>query len=444
MATGAALGGRTSEFQLAAGALDANSVAISKAIGSTYGADAEKAFLPLWQKHIGFFVDYTNGAAMKDTAKKSKAIADLTAYATEFDAFLSGAVTTLPKGAVAQLLVPHVGTLTAAIDAQAANDPKSFELLRTAAAHMPHIATPLAGAIAKQFPAKFPGTAGSPAANLRSTLNAAFQEHVYLAGMATKAAIGGRTAEFQAAAGALDGNSVDISKAIGSIYGADAEKAFLPLWRKHIGFFVDYTTGVATKDDAKKSKAVADLTAYANEFDAFLSGAITTLPKGAVAQLLGPHVTTLAGTVDGQAAGDAKQFELLRTAAGHMMHIADPLAGAIVKQFPAKFAESPAQSSTSPAPTTSAAVAGPNEVFVQGFLFKPATLMVSKGTTVKWTNKDSTTHTVTSGTPDKATTAFSSGLFGQGQTFSKMFDQSGTFAYFCSAHTSMTGTVEVH
>ena len=170
---------------------------------------------------------------------------------------------------------------------------------------------------------------------------------------------------------------------------------------------------------------------------------LTRRSQGAVAQLLGPHVMTLAGTVDAQAAGDAKQFELLRAAAGHMMHIADPLAGAIVKQFPAKFAESPT-SSTSPAPTTSAAVAGANEVFVQGFLFKPATLMVSKGTTVKWTNKDSTNHTVTSGTPDKATTTFSSGLFGQGQTFSKMFDQSGTFAYFCSAHTSMTGTVEVH
>ena len=77
--------------------------------------------------------------------------------------------------------------------------------------------------------------------------------------MATSHALGGRDAAFKGAVGGLDANSVDISKAIGSVYGPDAEKAFLPLWRKHIGFFVDYTTGVATKDKAKQDKAVVDL-----------------------------------------------------------------------------------------------------------------------------------------------------------------------------------------
>jgi hypothetical protein len=49
-------------------------------------------------------------------------------------------------------------------------------------------------------------------------------------------------------AAALDGNSVDIANAIGSVYGKDAGESFLPLWRKHIGFVVDYTVGVATKE----------------------------------------------------------------------------------------------------------------------------------------------------------------------------------------------------
>jgi hypothetical protein len=84
-------------------------------------------------------------------------------------------------------------------------------------------------------------TAGTRAAGLRATLNTLFQEHVYLAAAATGAALGGRDEEFKAAAGALDGNSVAIGRAIGTVYGTDAEKAFLPLWRRHIGFAVDYT-----------------------------------------------------------------------------------------------------------------------------------------------------------------------------------------------------------
>src|SRR5262245_65232620 len=78
-----------------------------------------------------------------------------------------------------------------------------------------------------------PSTAGSStkAAGLRAALNTMMQEHVYLAAAATNAALNGRDAEFKAAGGALDANGVALSKAIGSVYGADAEKAFLPLWR---------------------------------------------------------------------------------------------------------------------------------------------------------------------------------------------------------------------
>src|SRR3990172_7852056 len=108
------------------------------------------------------------------------------------------------------------------------------------------------------------------ASDLRLALNSLLREHVFLAAAATDAALGGRNTEFQAAAGALDANSIDIAKAIGSVYGPDAEKAFLPLWRKHIGFVVDYTTGVATKNKAKQEKAVSDLIGYTEDFGAFL------------------------------------------------------------------------------------------------------------------------------------------------------------------------------
>ncbi len=181
-------------------------------------------------------------------------------------------------------------------------------------------------------------TSATPAAALRTALNLLLVQHVYLAAAATDAALGGREAEFKAAAAALDENSVALAKANGSVYGPDAEKAFLPLWRKHIGFFVDYTTGVATKDKAKQDKAVVDLVSYTKEFGAFLHSASPSLPADAVADLVKEHVLTLKAVVDDQAAKNyAKAYTDLMKAAAHMQMIADAHAEAIVKQFPDKF-----------------------------------------------------------------------------------------------------------
>ena len=183
-------------------------------------------------------------------------------------------------------------------------------------------------------------TSATKAAELRAGLNSLFREHIFLAAAATGAALDGREAEFKAAADALDGNSVDIAKAIGSVYGKDAGEAFLPLWRKHIGFVVDYTVGVATKDSAKADKAVSELIQYTQDFGAFLSAASPKLPKSVVADLVKHHVVTLKDVIDAQAQKDSgRAYTAVRTAAAHMQMIADPLAETIVKQFPAKFAQ---------------------------------------------------------------------------------------------------------
>lgn len=183
-------------------------------------------------------------------------------------------------------------------------------------------------------------TSATQAAELRTGLNSLFREHIFLAAAATGAALDGREAEFKAAAAALDGNSVDIAKAIGSVYGKDAGEAFLPLWRKHIGFVVDYTVGVATKDKAKADTAVNELIRYTQDFGAFLSAASPKLPKAVVADLVKHHVVTLKAVIDAQAEKDpARAYTAVRTAAAHMQMIADPLAETIVKQFPAKFAK---------------------------------------------------------------------------------------------------------
>ena len=137
----------------------------------------------------------------------------------------------------------------------------------------------------------------------------------------------------------FDTVGVDISEAIASVYGEPAGEAFLPLWRKHIGFFVDYTTGLAAKDAAKQDKAINDLIGYSEDFGAFVNSASPSLEKDAVAELVRAHAVTLKGVIDAQAAGDTlKAYEGLREAYGHMANIAGALAEAIVQQFPERFA----------------------------------------------------------------------------------------------------------
>ena len=338
-ATGAALGGRQDEFKAAADALDGNSKDIAAAIGSVYGQSAADAFLPLWRNHINLVVNYTTGLATKDKAKSDKAVQDLIAYTKVFADFLTKADPNLDNAATAKMVEYHILTLKAVIDAQANGDPTQvYTALRTARAHMSMFAESLATAIAQQFPDKFSGQADSPAATLRASLDALLSEHVYLAADATGAALGGRQAEFQAAAATLDDNSKDIAAAVGSIYGQKAQDTLLPLWRSHINLVVDYTTGLATKDKAKSDKAVQDLLGYIPQLAAFFSSANPSLDKATLTDLIKTHILTLKSVIDAQAAGNpVDAYTALRAAFAHMPMVGDPLSEAIVQQFPDKF-----------------------------------------------------------------------------------------------------------
>jgi hypothetical protein len=172
------------------------------------------------------------------------------------------------------------------------------------------------------------------ASDLRSTLGRMLGEHAVLAMNATNLGVTGSKA-FPAAAKALDRNSVELSKAIGSIYGAGAAKTFLDgpfQWRAHIGFFVDYTVALAKKDKAGQARAVANLKTYTVRHGDFLAGA-TGLPKLAVRNDLLGHVLELKGQLDAYASGNhTMAADQYRKAYAHMFMTGDLLAGAIAKQ----------------------------------------------------------------------------------------------------------------
>ncbi|MFP5342020.1 MAG: hypothetical protein ACLGIJ_03705 [Candidatus Limnocylindria bacterium] len=338
--TGAALDGRSDEFAAYGGLLNANGTDLGAMIGSVYGDAAKDEFNRIWSAHNGFFVDYTTGVATNDMAMQDKAVQDLTTvYVPEFSTLIAGA-TGLPQDAVEGLVTDHVVQTKAIVDAQAGKDFEgAYAALRTAFGHMQMIGDALATAIVGQNAATFDGEVDSPAVSFRVALNQLLQEHLFIASATTGAALDGRSEEFAAAGAVLNTNGTDLGAAIGSLYGDAAKDEFNRIWSAHNGFFVDYTTGVATNDQAVKDKAVQDLTTvYLPEFSAFIAGA-TDLPLDAVTALVEDHILTTAAIVDAQAGGDWEAAAAAdRSAAEHMQMIGDPLAAAIVAKFPDAFA----------------------------------------------------------------------------------------------------------
>ena len=80
--------------------------------------------------------------------------------------------------------------------------------------------------------------------------------------------------------------------------------------------------------------------------------------------------------------------------------------------------------------------------------YLPNPLRIKVGSTVVWTNNDSTLHTVTSGTPNAENVGetFDSGLTAfitPAKTFSNKFTNTGEFTYFCRVHPTMIGKIIV-
>ena len=106
------------------------------------------------------------------------------------------------------------------------------------------------------------------------------------------------------------------------------------------------------------------------------------------------------------------------------------------------------------------------QVTIDNFSFNPAALTIPAGTRVTWTNRDDIPHTVTDATDPRGTKSggtksggtksggtksggtksggTKSGALDTGASHTRTFATAGTFAYFCSLHPHMQGTVVVH
>jgi plastocyanin len=76
------------------------------------------------------------------------------------------------------------------------------------------------------------------------------------------------------------------------------------------------------------------------------------------------------------------------------------------------------------------------EIVIRSFSFQPAELQIKVGTQVKWTNQDSANHTI-------ASDNFQSEQLSKGQNYSRIFNEVGSFDYYCLIHPSMRGKIVV-
>jgi hypothetical protein len=310
--------------------LDANTVALGDAIGSLYGDSARTAFLKMWRDHIGFFVNYTVGLASKDNAKVADAQAKLAGYKADFSKFL-GSATNIPPAAIATELQGHIQTLEAAIKAILTKSKDAGAKLQMAAMHMDGTAAALAGGIAKSK--NLDGAADSQASALRSALTGLLIQHVAQTGEVIQSVVATSltSPQTQGAIAALDQNTQDLGAAIGSLYGKDAQTEFLKQWRAHIGFFVEYTKGVAGNDKAAVADAQKKLAGYVTQFGQFL-GTATGLPASAVSADLKGHVQTLEAAINAILTKSPSASEKISMAEDHMAGTAAVLAKAIAAQ----------------------------------------------------------------------------------------------------------------
>ena len=133
-------------------------------------------------------------------------------------------------------------------------------------------------------------------------------------------------------------NARQIAAAIETYYGKEASEKLFGLLAGHYGAVKQYLDATTAGSKAGQDAAVKNLTGNATGIAKFLSGANPNLPFDTLNGLLlahgGHHIQEIQQLRSKEYAQEAQTWEAMKK---HMHVIADALAGALAKQFPAKF-----------------------------------------------------------------------------------------------------------
>jgi hypothetical protein len=180
-------------------------------------------------------------------------------------------------------------------------------------------------------------TAGTQAPKLHAAMRSLWHGHIVHAREYAMAVHAHNDAKARKAADAVVANARQIADAVGGFYGKPAGDQMMTLLGGHWGAVKAMTDARAKNDTAAADAAMAKLTSNAGEIAKFLAGANPNLPEDTVRGMLlahGAHHSQQINLIDANDhAGEAKEWTAMQA---HMDSVADALAGAIAKQFPAK------------------------------------------------------------------------------------------------------------
>jgi hypothetical protein len=161
--------------------------------------------------------------------------------------------------------------------------------------------------------------------------------HIFWVRNVVVAELAGNAAAEQEAETQVVANAQAIAASIEPFYGADAKKKLFTLLADHYGAVKAYLDASIAGNDTKQTEAIAALTRNAGEIASFLSGANEYLPKDAVEGLLkahgAHHIAQIQQLQTKDYAGEAQTWAAMTR---HIYAIADALADALAKQFPAR------------------------------------------------------------------------------------------------------------
>lgn len=178
--------------------------------------------------------------------------------------------------------------------------------------------------------------AGGKAAATGAALRDLWVGHIFWARNGVTHSLAGNKAAAAAAEKEVVANARAIAGAIEPYYGKEASEKLFGLLAGHYGAIKEFVQSGGSKE--KEDAAIRKLTTNAGEIAKFLSSANPNLPFDTLQGLLlahgGHHLQQVRQLRSRQYAEEARTWEAMKN---HMYVIADALAGAIVKQFPAKF-----------------------------------------------------------------------------------------------------------
>jgi hypothetical protein len=319
-----------SDFRRAAEtSLEENTGALRQLVGTAFDDTQGDRFKLLWQGYVTDLTAYADGAASQDASAKQQARADLMAYCDDYGAWLAGASNgQVQAGEAARAARTRVVGLIKQVDAYAAGDyQQAYKLEREA-----YQSTFTAGAtLAKaSVTPKAAAALDAPAEKLRSAFAMLLGEHMELIIDAQRATFAG-SPEFKAAAAQVNANSATLTQAMGAIVGPRKAAEFQSAWANHVEGLLAYSTAVAANDEAARSVAMENLSAFGGRLALYFSDIVRNeLPVEALSDALSVHDKHLIGQVDAYAAGDyAKAQQLQLEGYQQMLGVADTLVGAI-------------------------------------------------------------------------------------------------------------------